>query len=127
MAEITAALVKELRERSGVGMMDCKKALQENDGDINAAIDWLRAKGLSKAAKKADRVAAEGLVAVASKEDGKGEVAAAIEFNAETDFVARNDLFQNAAKSFANWAWNTTRSRPYTAPNWNPARRSRTK
>ena len=101
MAEITAALVKELRERSGVGMMDCKKALQENDGNIDAAIDWLRAKGLSKAAKKADRVAAEGLVAVASKEDGKGEVAAAIEFNAETDFVARNELFQNAAKSFA--------------------------
>ena len=101
MAEITAALVKELRERSGVGMMDCKKALVENNGDIDAAIDWLRAKGLSKAAKKADRVAAEGLVAVASKEDGKGEVAAAIEFNAETDFVARNELFQNAAKSFA--------------------------
>ena len=101
MAEITAALVKELRERSGVGMMDCKKALVENDGNIEAAIDWLRAKGLSKAAKKADRVAAEGLVAVASKEDGKGEVAAAIEFNAETDFVARNELFQNAAKSFA--------------------------
>ena len=101
MAEITAALVMELRAKSGVGMMDCKKALQETDGDINAAIDWLRAKGLSKAAKKADRVAAEGLVAVASKEDGKGEVAAAIEFNAETDFVARNELFQNAAKSFA--------------------------
>lgn len=101
MAEITAALVKELREKSGVGMMDCKKALQETNGDMNAAIDWLRAKGLSKAAKKADRVAAEGLVAVASKEAGKGEVAAAIEFNAETDFVARNDLFQNAAKRFA--------------------------
>ncbi|RZJ18713.1 MAG: elongation factor Ts [Brevundimonas sp.] len=101
MAEITAALVKELRERSGVGMMDCKKALVENNGDIDAAIDWLRAKGLSKAAKKADRVAAEGLVAVASREDGAGEVAAAIEFNAETDFVARNDLFQNAAKQFA--------------------------
>ena len=101
MAEITAALVKELRERSGVGMMDCKKALVENDGNIEAAIDWLRAKGLSKAAKKADRVAAEGLVAVAVRADGKGEVAAAIEFNAETDFVARNDLFQTAAKSFA--------------------------
>ena len=101
MAEITAALVKELRERSGVGMMDCKKALVENNGDIEAAIDWLRAKGLSKAAKKADRVAAEGVVAVATREDGKGEVAAAIEFNAETDFVARNELFQNAAKSFA--------------------------
>ena len=101
MAEITAALVMELRAKSGVGMMDCKKALQENDGDINAAIDWLRAKGLSKAAKKADRVAAEGLVAVASKEVGAGEVGAAIEFNSETDFVARNELFQNAAKSFA--------------------------
>jgi elongation factor Ts len=101
MAEITAALVMELRAKSGVGMMDCKKALQETDGDINAAIDWLRAKGLSKAAKKADRVAAEGLVAVASKEIGAGEVAAAIEFNAETDFVARNELFQNAAKKFA--------------------------
>ncbi|WGM48071.1 Elongation factor Ts [Brevundimonas sp. NIBR10] len=101
MAEITAALVMELRAKSGVGMMDCKKALQETDGDINAAIDWLRAKGLSKAAKKADRVAAEGLVAVASREDGKGEIGAAIEFNSETDFVARNDLFQNAAKSFA--------------------------
>ena len=77
MAEITAALVMELRAKSGVGMMDCKKALQETDGDINAAIDWLRAKGLSKAAKKADRVAAEGLVAVASKEVGAGEVASA--------------------------------------------------
>jgi elongation factor Ts len=101
MAEITAALVMELRAKSGVGMMDCKKALQVTGGDINAAIDWLRAKGLSKAAKKADRVAAEGLVAVAVRAEGKGEVAAAIEFNAETDFVARNDLFQNAAKSFA--------------------------
>lgn len=101
MAEITAALVMELRAKSGVGMMDCKKALQETDGDINAAVDWLRAKGLSKAAKKADRVAAEGLVAVASKEVGAGEVGAAIEFNAETDFVARNELFQNAANAFA--------------------------
>ncbi len=101
MAEITAALVKELRERSGVGMMDCKKALVENNGDIEAAIDWLRAKGLSKAAKKADRVAAEGVVAVATEENGAGETASAIEFNAETDFVARNDLFQAAAKQFA--------------------------
>lgn len=101
MAEITAALVMELRAKSGVGMMDCKKALQETDGDISAAIDWLRAKGLSKAAKKADRVAAEGLVAVAARPEGKGEVASAIEFNAETDFVARNELFQNAAKAFA--------------------------
>ena len=101
MAEITAALVMELRAKSGVGMMDCKKALQETDGDINAAIDWLRAKGLSKAAKKADRVAAEGLVAVATRDEGKGEIGAAIEFNSETDFVARNELFQNAANAFA--------------------------
>jgi len=101
MAEITAALVKELREKTGVGMMDCKKALAENNGDLQASIDWLRAKGLSKAAKKADRVAAEGLVAVATRADGAGEIGAAIEFNAETDFVARNELFQNAAKAFA--------------------------
>jgi len=106
MAEITAALVKELRERSGVGMMDCKKALVENNGDIEAAIDWLRAKGLSKAAKKADRVAAEGVVAVATVENGAGEIASAIEFNAETDFVARNDLFQTAAKQFAQLGLN---------------------
>lgn len=104
MAEITAALVKELREKSGVGMMDCKKALQENDGDLNAAIDWLRAKGLSKAAKKADRVAAEGLIAVATRAEGEGETAAVIEFNAETDFVARNDLFQTTAKKIATVA-----------------------
>jgi len=104
MAEITAALVKELREKTGVGMMDCKKALAENNGDLQASIDWLRAKGLSKAAKKADRVAAEGLVAVAARAAGTGETAAAIEFNAETDFVARNDLFQNAAKAFAEVA-----------------------
>lgn len=101
MAEITAALVKELREKSGVGMMDCKKALQETGGDLNAALDWLRAKGLSKAAKKADRVAAEGLVAIAARQDGGGETAAVIEFNAETDFVARNELFQNAARQIA--------------------------
>jgi elongation factor Ts len=98
MAEITAALVKELREKSGVGMMDCKKALAENGGDIEASMDWLRAKGLSKAAKKADRVAAEGLVAIATKVEGKGMTAAAVEVNAETDFVARNDLFQALAR-----------------------------
>jgi len=98
MAEITAALVKELREKSGVGMMDCKKALAENNGDIEASLDWLRAKGLSKAAKKADRVAAEGLVAIATKVEGKGMTAAAVEVNAETDFVARNDLFQALAR-----------------------------
>ena len=101
MAEITAALVKELREKSGVGMMDCKKALQENAGDIDASIDWLRAKGLSKAAKKADRVAAEGLVGVAVRHDGAGMTAAAVEVNAETDFLGRNDLFQSAVRKIA--------------------------
>ena len=104
MAEITAGLVKELREKSGVGMMDCKKALQENGGDIEASMDWLRAKGLSKAAKKADRVAAEGLVAVALRNDGAGMTGAVIELNAETDFVARNELFQNAARQAAQTA-----------------------
>jgi elongation factor Ts len=101
MAEITAALVKELREKSGVGMMDCKKALTENGGDIEASIDWLRAKGLSKAAKKADRVAAEGLVAIAVSNNGSGMVGAVVELNAETDFVARNELFQGAARKIA--------------------------
>lgn len=97
MAEITAALVKELREKSGAGMMDCKKALSENDGNVEASMDWLRTKGLSKAAKKADRVAAEGLVAVASA----GTTAVAVEVNAETDFVSRNELFQNLARNAA--------------------------
>lgn len=95
MAEITAALVKELREVTGVGMMDCKKALQENNGEIEASIDWLRAKGLSKAAKKADRVAAEGLVGV--KVSGNSGVL--IELNAETDFVSRNEGFQTAVSA----------------------------
>jgi elongation factor Ts len=104
MAEITAALVKELREKSGVGMMDCKRALTENNGDLEASLDWLRAKGLSKAAKKADRVAAEGLVAVATRDTGAGMVATVVEFNAETDFVARNEMFQNAARQIAQAA-----------------------
>jgi len=104
MAEITAGLVKELRDISGAGMMDCKKALQETGGDKEAAIDWLRTKGLSKAAKKADRVAAEGLVAVALRSDGAGMTGAVIELNAETDFVARNELFQNAARKVATTA-----------------------
>jgi elongation factor Ts len=104
MAEITAALVKELRDKSGVGMMDCKKALIETNGHIEEAIDWLRAKGLSKAAKKADRIAAEGLVALALRDDGKGMTGAAIELNAETDFVSRNDLFQKAARDVARTA-----------------------
>ena len=99
MTEITANLVKDLREKSGAGMMDCKKALTETNGDIEAAMDWLRTKGLSKAAKKADRVAAEGVVAVASEVRGAGMVAAAVEVNAETDFVARNDLFQAMARN----------------------------
>src|SRR5215468_4602767 len=101
MAEITAGLVKQLRDTSGAGMMDCKKALQEVDGDMEAAIDWLRTKGLSKAAKKADRVAAEGLIAVALRNDGTGMTGAVIELNAETDFVARNELFQQAARKTA--------------------------
>ncbi|MFC1673934.1 translation elongation factor Ts, partial [Pseudomonadota bacterium] len=90
MAAITAALVKELRVTSGAGMMDCKKALGETDGDMDAAIDWLRTKGLGAAAKKAGRIAAEGLVGVAID----GSTGAVVEVNAETDFVARNDQFQ---------------------------------
>ncbi len=100
MAEITAALVKDLREKTGAGMMDCKKALAENAGDVDAAVDWLRKKGLSAAAKKAGRVAAEGLVALAIK-DNSGAV---IELNAETDFVARNPQFQVLASGIANVA-----------------------
>jgi elongation factor Ts len=100
MAEITAALVKDLRERTGVGMMDCKKALAETNGDLEAAVDWLRAKGLSKAAKKADRAAAEGIVAIAM---GVSE-GAVIELNSETDFVARNADFQKTAGDFAKIA-----------------------
>jgi elongation factor Ts len=99
MAEITAALVKDLREKSGAGMMDCKKALQENNGDLEASMDWLRTKGLSKAAKKSDRAAAEGLVAGLVSGDGKKGVL--IELNAETDFVAKNDKFQAAARNIA--------------------------
>ncbi|WP_397401595.1 translation elongation factor Ts [Phenylobacterium sp.] len=99
MAEITAALVKDLREKSGVGMMDCKKALQENNGDMEASLDWLRAKGLSKAAKKSDRAAAEGLVAAKLSDDGKTGVI--VELNAETDFVSKNETFQSAARDFA--------------------------
>jgi elongation factor Ts len=104
MAEITASMVKDLRETTGAGMMDCKKALQENAGDVQAAIDWLRTKGLSKAAKKADRVAAEGAIALALREDGAGMTGAVIELNAETDFVARNELFQKAARQAAQIA-----------------------
>ena len=104
MAEITAALVKELREKSGSGMMDCKKALTETGGDIEAGMDWLRTKGLSKAAKKADRIAAEGLIAIALRTEGGGMTGAVVEVNAETDFVARNDRFQTAARAIAKTA-----------------------
>ena len=90
MAEITAALVKELREKTGAGMMDCKNALTETKGDIEAAVDWLRKKGLAKAAKKSGRVAAEGLVGVAVE----ANLGVVVEVNSETDFVARNDDFQ---------------------------------
>ena len=86
---ITASMVKELREKSGAGMLDCKKALEANNGDINASIDWLREKGISKAAKKADRIAAEGIAAILTK-DNKAVI---IEVNAETDFVAKNEKF----------------------------------
>jgi elongation factor Ts len=97
MAEITAALVKDLREKTGAGMMDCKKALTETGGAFEAAVDWLRKKGLAAAAKKAGRVAAEGLVAVAAD----GAAGAVVEVNAETDFVARNEQFQGFVRSVA--------------------------
>jgi elongation factor Ts len=97
MAIVTAAMVKDLRERTGAGMMDCKSALNETAGEIEAAIDWLRKKGLSKAAKKSDRIAAEGLVAVAI-EGTRGVV---VEVNSETDFVARNSDFQALTKAIA--------------------------
>jgi elongation factor Ts len=100
MAEITAASVKELRERTGAGMMDCKKALAENNGEMEASIDWLRAKGLAAAAKKAGRTAAEGLVAVAV-EGRRGAVA---EVNSETDFVAKNEIFQDFVRNVAKLA-----------------------
>ena len=100
MANITAAMVKELREKTGADMMDCKGALNETQGDLEAAVDWLRTKGLAKAAKKAGRVAAEGLVAVESA----GHHAAIVEVNSETDFVARNDAFQAFAREAAKMA-----------------------
>ena len=100
MAQITAALVKELREKTSAGMMDCKKALNETNGNLEAAADWLRTKGIAKADKKASRVAAEGLVAVALD----GTTGAVVEVNSETDFVARNDGFQAAVKEVAQLA-----------------------
>jgi elongation factor Ts len=100
MAEITAAAVKELRERTSAGMMDCKKALAETSGDMEAAIDWLRAKGLSAAAKKAGRTASEGLVGVVVE----GKRGAVVEINSETDFVAKNEVFQDFVRNVAKLA-----------------------
>src|SRR3989337_403225 len=103
MAEITAAAVKELRERTGAGMMDCKKALAEANGDLEQAVDWLGAKGLAAAAKKAGRTAAEGLVGVAVE----GTRGATVEVNSETDFVAKNEQFQDFVTNVATLALNT--------------------
>ncbi len=100
MANITATMVKDLREKTGAGMMDCKAALAEAKGDMEAAVDWLRTKGLAKAAKKAGRVAAEGLIGLAT--DAKE--AALVEVNSETDFVARNETFQKMAAAIAQAA-----------------------
>jgi elongation factor Ts len=100
MTNITANMVKELRDKTGAGMMDCKAALSESSGDLETAVDWLRKKGLAKAAKKAGRVAADGLIGVALKAN-KGVV---VEVNSETDFVARNDLFQGLVKMIADVA-----------------------
>lgn len=97
MVDVTAAMVRDLREKTGAGMMDCKKALVENNGDAEAAIDWLRKKGLAAAAKKSGRVAAEGLIGTATGP----QVAGMVEVNAETDFVARNELFQNFVSEVA--------------------------
>ena len=101
--EITAAMVKELREKSGAGMMDCKKALAETGGDMEAAIDWLRAKGIAKADKKSGRTAAEGLIGIVAD----GVKAVAVEINSETDFVARNEAFQELVRGIANVAIGT--------------------
>jgi elongation factor Ts len=100
MAEVTAALVKELREKTGAGMMDCKRALDDSSGDIEAAVDWLRKKGLAAAAKKSGRVAAEGLIGVATT----AAAGALVEVNSETDFVARNEAFQRFVRTVAELA-----------------------
>ncbi|MDH3474186.1 MAG: translation elongation factor Ts, partial [Rhodospirillales bacterium] len=100
MAEITAALVKELREKTGAGMMDCKKALSETDGNLEGAVDWLRKKGLAAAAKKAGRTAAQGLIGIAVE----GSRGAIVEINSETDFVGRNEQFQDFVRQVATLA-----------------------
>jgi elongation factor Ts len=103
MSNITAEMVKALRERTGAGMMDCKKALAENNGDMEAAVDWLRAKGISKAEKKSGRTAAEGLIGISSG----GHKAVVVEVNSETDFVARNEAFQDLVRGVAAVALTT--------------------
>ncbi len=110
MAGITAEMVKNLRETTGAGMMDCKTALKETDGDLDAAVDWLRKKGLAKAAKKSGRTASEGLVAVAVNNEGAGAKAVVVEINSETDFVARNEVFQGMVAEIAGAALATNGS-----------------
>ena len=97
MSNISASLVKELRDKTGAGMMDCKNALNENNGDIESSVDWLRTKGLAKAAKKSGRIASEGLIGIASSQD----FSAIVEINSETDFVARNNIFQDVVKNIS--------------------------
>ena len=106
MSNITASMVKQLRDLSGAGMMDCKSALNENNGDVDAAVDWLRTKGLAKAAKKSGRVAAEGLFGVASQ----GTTGSVVEVNSETDFVARNEIFQTMVNDISGLALATSGS-----------------
>ena len=108
MTQVTASMIKDLRESSGAGMLDCKKALEENQGNMEAAIDWLRKKGLSKAAKKSGRTTAEGLVAIAANANETRAVV--VELNSETDFVARNEQFQNFVRDVAQLASKNTKT-----------------
>ena len=119
MAEITAALVKELRERTGAGMMDCKKALAATEGDMDKAIDFLREKGLAAAAKKAGRIAAEGLVE--SYIHGGGRIGVLVEVNCETDFVAKTDAFKSLVKWFFPNRPATKGNRKKSLKKWLPA------
>src|ERR1700746_44951 len=126
MATITAAMVKDLRESTGAGMMDCKTALTESGGDMQTAQDWLRKKGLSKAAKRAGRVAADGLIGALTK----GTKGVVVEVNSETDFVARNEQFQGLVKMIAQgalWARRSRRSRRPRSAASRSRRRSRTR
>ena len=117
MAAISAGMVKDLREKTGAGMMDCKAALEANEGDIEAAVDWLRKKGLAKAAKKSGRVAAEGLIGV----NVVGRTGVVVEVNSETDFVARNDAFQDLVRSIAGVALNVQGDAEKIAASSHPA------